>query len=120
MKNNSIWREASLLSRNTKVTQWLEHAKSMGLVTFECTREAHLRELDRLKDLSLHRNNMVAAINCEHLRGKVAGHYIERHENVTPKDPLRTLNEIAKLNPELAKELATKHNIDWQPRETVH
>lgn len=120
MQNNSIWCEASRLLSHPKISLWLEHAKSLSLVDVQCTRDAHLRELERLKGLSLENNNMVAAINCEHLRGKVAGHYIERHENVTPKDPIRTLNEIAKLNPALALDLANKHNIAWKPKETVH
>lgn len=120
MSNESIWVEASRLRSNTKVALWLQHAKEMALIDISCTREAHLRELERLKALALQNNNMVAAINCEHLRGKVCGLYVELRADVTPPDPIRTLNEIARLNPELAQALAVKHNIAWQIKETVH
>jgi len=120
MSAPAIWVEASRLRSNTKVALWLEHVKEMALIDIACTREAHLRELERLKFLALKNNNMVAAINCEHLRGKVCGLYVELRADVTPPDPIRTLNEIAKLNPQLAEALAVKHNVAWQLKETVH
>ena len=120
MQNNSIWVNSSRLKSHAKVMLWLEVAKAMALVDIKTTRDAHLRELERLKGLALARNNMVAAVNCEHLRGKVEGHYVERYENVTPEDPVKILKELAKLNPEYALALAKEHKLDWKPRETVH
>lgn len=120
MSNQCIWVKASELRSHDKVTVWLEASKALSLVDVKCTRDAHLRELERIKHLAIARNNLVVAGNMEHLRGKVEGHYVERYENVTPEDPIKILRELEKVNPEYALALAKEHKLDWKPKETMH
>lgn len=117
---NAIMVEASRLRVHPKISLWLSAARQAHLGTAILTREAHLAELERLKELALASGNLGAAIVAEQTRGKVAGHHVEQVRDVTQYDPAHTLNEIASASPELAQMLAQQHGIDWDHKSTRH
>ena len=110
MNDRTIWVEASRVSANPKVSLWLSAARQAHLGTAVLTRDAHIAELDRLKEIALASGNVGAAVKAEELRGKVAGHQVERVQEV-PHDPADTLRHIAEHQPDLAAQLAQAHGI---------
>lgn len=114
MLPNSVWCEASKLRSNASVAQWLSAARQAHLGTAVITKDQHLQELERLREIALASGNVGAAVLAETTRGKVAGHHIERIEDVTQRtDPIATLKEIAIINPDLAAALAQQEGIPW-------
>lgn len=113
MGQNSIWVEASRAKSNPNIALWLTAARKNGLGAATLTHEAHMQELERLKAIAIETGNVGAAVQAEQLRGKAAGHYVERHADVTTHDPVETLKDIAKESPEYAAELARQHGIPW-------
>jgi hypothetical protein len=114
---NSVWVDASRLKSNPKVALWLDAAKATGFGRVSCTFEDHMRELERLRGIAERSGNIGAAVQAEQLRGKVAGHYVDRIEDVTKThDPAETINEIAALMGEdYAQAKAKELGIPWQP-----
>lgn len=108
--DRTIWAEASRLRNCPKVSAWLTAARQAHLGKATVTLDEHLRELERLKEIAISTGNVGAAVQAEQLRGKAAGHYVEQVADVTI-DPIRTLQEIAELSPELADALAKHHGI---------
>jgi hypothetical protein len=120
MSPNSTWREASLLSRHPKVSQWLAAAREACLGAANVTFEGHLQQLERLREIALKSGNVGAAVQAEQLRGKVAGHHVDQVRDVTDRhDPVQTLREIATHSPELAASIAAQHGIDFDPNAAV-
>lgn len=120
MRPNSVWREASLLSRHPKVAQWLAAAREACLGAANVTFEGHLQQLERLREIALRSGNVGAAVQAEQLRGKVAGHHVDQVRDVTERhDPVQTLREIAAHSPELAAAMAAQHGIDLDVQEGV-
>lgn len=120
--SRTIWANACRLRNDGKVSAWLAAARQAYLGHAVLSLEGHLRELERLRELALAAGNIGAAVQAEQLRGKASGHYVEQFADVTC-DPVRTLNEIAELSPELAAALAKQHGIAWAPAgepETKH
>lgn len=114
MGQNSIWVEASRLKSNPNVSLWLAQARKNGLANATVTLDGHLQELERLKAIAIETGNVGAAVQAEQLRGKAAGHYVDKHQDVSQTtDPIQTLREIAKTSPELAAQLAAEHQIPW-------
>lgn len=77
-----------------------------------------MQELERLKEIAVNTGNVGAAVQAEQLRGKAAGHYVEKFEDVSKaNDPVDTLKEIARHSPDLAQQLASANNIPWKADE---
>lgn len=112
MNDRAIWVEASRVSANPKVSLWLSAARQAHLGTAVLTRDSHLAELDRLKEIAIASGNVGAAVKAEELRGKVAGHQVDRVQEI-PADPADTLRDIAQHQPDLAAQLAAAHGIPW-------
>lgn len=106
--NRSVWALASKLRADIKVASWLSAARKAGLGRAAVTLEGHLAELERLREIALETGNVGAAVQAEQLRGKASNHYTE-NVNVTHKAPENVLDEIRKLNPALADQLANEH-----------
>lgn len=106
--NTVIWAEASKLRNNPKVASWLSAARKAHLGTAVVTIESHQRELERIKELAIESGNLGAAAQCEQLRGKVAGHYVDKFEDVTPSEPAKLLRDMAKMFPEILPAIAQR------------
>jgi hypothetical protein len=108
MLDRTIWAAASRLRSDCKVATWLSAARKAGLGRAAVTLEGHLAELERLREIAIDSGNVGAAVQAEQLRGKASNHYSEniRLETV---DPTNVLDEIRKLNPALADQLAGEH-----------
>ena len=50
------------------------------------TKEAYLAELQRLARKCENADNLGAAVKATELQGKVMGHYVDKHEDVTPRE----------------------------------
>ena len=123
MTGNSLWVEASRLRSNPNVALWLAEARKAHLGSAVLTKDQHLQELERLREIALKEGNIGAAVQAEQIRGKVAGHHIERIQDVTGEgDAIATLKQIEKISPDLAASLAAQHGIEWaKPEgETAH
>ena len=112
MQPRHIWREASLLASNKNVSQWLSAARQACLGTHVVTLRAHQEQLERLREAAMATGNYGAAVQAELARGKVAGHHIERIQEI-PADPHDTLKTLAQSAPELAAQLAAAAGIPW-------
>jgi phage terminase small subunit len=121
MLPRTIWAEASRLSAHPSVTAWLAAGRQACLGTGVLTRDAHMAELERIREIALNTGNIGAAVAAEQTRGKVAGHHIDRIQEV-PADPKDTLATIAEHQPDLAAQLAAAHGIPWDAsqRATKH
>lgn len=120
---NTVWCEASKLRNDPSVAQWIAAGRKAHLGTAVLTRDMHLQELERIKELAIESGNLGAAADCEKTRGKVAGHHIDRIEDITQRsDPLAILKEIAVHSPAYAAELARQQGIEWgaDDRATKH
>lgn len=113
MGENSISVEAARLKAHPKIALTISILRKGGLGAAIVTLDGHLQELERLKAIAIETGNVGAAVQAEQLRGKAAGHYVERHADVTAHDPVDTLRAIAKDSPELATQLAQQHGIEW-------
>jgi hypothetical protein len=120
MADRTVWAEASKLRAHHGVTTWLDAARCAGFGRASCTFDEHLSELTRLRNLAEKTGNIGAAVQAEQIRGKVAGHHIDKVQDVTEQfDPTRTLQDIARTNPDLAASLAAEHGIEWAAGEGV-
>lgn len=122
---NAIWVDASRLKANPKVRLWLDALQAAGMSRISCSREEHLAELERLRNKAERTGNMGAAVQAEQLRGKVAGHYVDRIQEVPAEagNPHDTLDQIAaEQGHDVAMRFAEAAGIkNWQPQnETRH
>jgi phage terminase small subunit len=122
MSPSSIWCAASKLRSSAKVSQWLEFLRTNGAEDITVTRETHLRELERIKEMALMTGNFGAAAQCEQLKGKATGLYTERVEMVGGDSDLATIQ--ASLEQEWGREIAmammAKKGLPWVASELTH
>jgi hypothetical protein len=111
MAASTIWANSSTLRADKKVAAWIAAAREAHLDQTVCTKENHLDELARLKEIAVKTGNVGAAVQAEQLRGKVQGHYIERLELDISSEPTAALDQISKLAPDLARKLAEEHGF---------
>jgi len=120
MQPNTIWVNAAVLKNNTKVQLWLAAGRKAYLGTQVVTLSGHLAELENLREIAIETGNVGAAVQAEQLRGKAAGHYVERLE-VKHDDPMAIVREIASLSPAAAIKFAEQMGLEWsEPPETEH
>lgn len=112
MAPNTVWGAASRLHSDAGVAAWLSAARQACLGTAVLTRDAHMAQLERIREAAMASGNIGAAVAAEQTRGKVAGHHIERIQEV-PAEPIDTLKDIARHQPELAASLAAQAGIPW-------
>jgi hypothetical protein len=108
---------ASRLRAQSNISAWLAAGREAHLGTAVLTRESHMAELERLKEIALKTGNVGAAVQAEQLRGKVAGHQVDTVRDITSVDTVQTLKDIAQTSPDLAAALAAQHGIDWKADE---
>lgn len=114
MGHGTVAVEASRLKSNPKVALTISILRKHGLGALNISRDDHLQELERLKAIALETGNVGAAVQAEQLRGKVGGHYVEKHADVSQStDVTQTLKDIAQHSPDLAAQLAAQHGIEF-------
>lgn len=107
-QDSTVWAEASRLRGDHKVSAWLSAARKAGLGRAAVTLEGHISELERLREIAIDSGNVGAAVQAEQLRGKASGHYSE-NINLRFDEPANILDELRKLDPKLARQLADQH-----------
>lgn len=112
MLASTVIAAASRLRANTSVSAWLSAARQAHLGTAVLTRDMHLAELERLREIAVASGNVGAAVQAEMYRGKVSGHHVDQVRDVTATSIHDTLADIAALSPQLAAELAAAHGIE--------
>ncbi len=113
-KPETIHANACRMANNAKVKAWVAAGRTALMGGASVSRENHMRELERLRELSIAAGKHSAAVQAEMLRGKVAGYYVEQYADVSAGDPIAALNSIAELAPELAADLARREGIKWR------
>jgi len=112
MSDPAIRVNASRLRNSPNIALILDTLAAESLDAARVTMSDHLSELARLRMRAEASGNYGAAVQAEQLRGKAGGLYVEQHREVA-EDPLTILEEIRKLDPDLADVLQgggeTKH-----------
>lgn len=108
MKPETIWAAASRLRHDDKVSTWLEAAREAEMGAAKRTLDQHIARLDRLQAIALRTGNVGAAVQAEQLIGKASGHYSDTI-NLRLDEPTSILEELRKLDPALAEQLARDH-----------
>jgi len=78
----TVWTESSKIANNPEVRLWIDAFKREVFNEHAYTASAHVQELNEAIQLCKANGNMGAMVNAMKAKGQVAGHYIERHENV--------------------------------------
>ena len=112
-QDSSVWVNACQLEKHHKVATWMTALRAAGALDASCSKDQHLAELERLKQIALRSGNVGAAVQAEQLRGKASGHYVDKIEDITPNtdDLEHRLQRLKETRPDLAHELAVKAGI---------
>lgn len=78
MKSSTVWRKATELLDNGKVTARLNELRSQAAEAARVTLQGHLDDLKRLRDAAAGAEQFSAAIKAEIARGKAAGLYTDK------------------------------------------
>lgn len=115
---NALWTQASRKLNDPKMRLWFAAAKMACLTRGTRTREEHVQQLDRLKEIAIESGNVSAAVMAEATVGKAVGLHIDRVQEVPVNDD-ELLRELSKSFPAQAKELAAQAGIVL-PDESIH
>jgi hypothetical protein len=97
MQPNSIAVAASRLANSDKIALSLRLAQRSGMHEAVVTRDNHLSELARLRELAVDNQQVSAGVQAEHYRGRVAGLYNDKLSlTVGPSDEA-LLSQLAQL-----------------------
>lgn len=110
MNEATIQTNSTREHHNPTIAKWLRAARIAQLGTMVITKEAHIGQLTRIRELALEAGDPKAAVAAEHLIGKASGHYVERSE-LTVYDPAAILAQINSMDPQVATILARRFNI---------
>ena len=109
-KKSTRYGNAWKLHHKPYIQAWLSAAKQSRAGSAILTRENHLLELERLRELSIDAGDMKSAVKSEEVRGYVAGLRVERVD-INVNNPAAILQEIRQMNPEVATMLAKQYAI---------
>lgn len=115
MKPETINRNAKKLIDDNKIATRIQELRKPAVEAAQITLEGHLRDLEDLRNKAMEANQYSAAITAEVNRGKVAGLYVERTENVNT-------NYVVESTPLSVDEWQTKHKPsgDRSPAPNTH
>jgi hypothetical protein len=117
----TIIANASRLRADANVSAWLAAAREAHLGTAVLTRDSHMAELERIREIALKSGNIGAAVAAETARGKVAGHQVETVRDITERnEPADMLRELAQTHPSIAEQLAKDAGIELPGTDTRH
>ncbi|HEY6022066.1 MAG TPA: hypothetical protein VIY48_20015 [Candidatus Paceibacterota bacterium] len=121
MSDGAIAVESSRLSRNSKIALYLRTLQRIGLEESQVTRENHLAEMARLRELAVENQQISAGVQAEHYRGRVAGLYNDKLSlQVGPSNEMLLAQISALLGSELAGALAGAMGIESPEEETLN
>lgn len=100
-KPDSVHNKASALMRDARVLARVQELKKPAVQQAQLTLSAHLAALLELREAAIKQGKFSAAVAAEIARGRAAGHYIIKVEDVT--DPLK--KAMANMTPERAEEM---------------
>jgi phage terminase small subunit len=109
MKPETVNRKAVDLLENGKITARLQELRQPAVEAAQVTLEGHLRQLADLRDKAIEAQQYSAAIVAEHHRGKAAGLYVERSENVTRNYVVRVPAKIESVDEWASRYTPTTH-----------
>lgn len=96
LTDGSLYTAASKLRNRSDVQIWIKAMRQANMDRLVCSKEEHLAELASIRDEARAAGNYGATIQAELGRGKVAGHHVERKEDVNrTRDQLTSLTKIA-------------------------
>jgi phage terminase small subunit len=76
---------ASRVANHPSVVAALESRVALVAAQASLSRESHLNQLERLRELAVSQGQLSAAITAEHHRGKVGGYYEDKLRLVTDR-----------------------------------
>ena len=101
------------LLQNPKIALSIRSRQRIGLAESQISRETHLSELARLREIAVENQQVSAGVQAEHYRGRVAGLYNDKLQlQIGPSDEMLLSQIAALLGPEMAKSLATAMGCD--------
>ena len=77
------WNASHRLKADKRIQQFINFLRAEAGKATSCTLIEHMQELERLRNAAEASGNLGAAVQAEQLRGKVAGHYVERFKDET-------------------------------------
>ncbi len=108
MSPGAVRVDACRLKKHPNVSLILSAAREAGMSKAVLSQEQYIQRLNEAEERCWKSGNAGAAVQALQLAGKVMGHYVEKVD-FRPSDPTNTLDEIRKLNPALADQLANEH-----------
>jgi hypothetical protein len=94
---SSVSAQASRLASDVKIASYLRYYQRIGLEEASITRENHLSELARLRELAVENQQVSAGVQAEHYRGRVAGLYNDKLSlTIGPSDEV-LLGQLSKM-----------------------
>ena len=64
--------------RNEQILRYIRLNQRLGLDSASITKDSHLTDLGRLRELAVENGQIAAGVQAEHYRGKVAGLYQDK------------------------------------------
>ena len=96
--------DSQKLSRNPQIVLYVRTLQREGIQAFGITKESHLADLARLRELAVENTQISAGVQAEHYRGRVAGLYNDKLSlAVGPSDDALLSQLRALLGPEIAQ-----------------
>lgn len=120
--DRTIWGNASKVRNSAKVVAWLTHLRTTASADITVTRESHLRELERIKEMALANGNYGAASQCEVHKGKVIGAYVERVEVTGQDSDLASIQSDLEQQwgRDLARQMMAHKGLPWVLPDVTH
>jgi phage terminase small subunit len=84
MKDSSVRVQAAKMLASPNIALRVEQIRKPAVDAAQMTLEQHLRDLQELRDKAKEEGKYSAAVTAEVARGKVAGFYVEKVEQVGP------------------------------------
>jgi len=96
--NNQVWVRAAEVESGSKVSVWMAHLKTEQISAATYTLEAHLADMNNIKELAIQKGNLSAATKAAENLGKACNHYTSNievnHTNKADKDLLQQLESL--------------------------
>lgn len=100
----TIIADSHKLAAKPQIALYIRTCQRIGLQHAGITRESHLAELARMRELAIENTQISAGVQAEHYRGRVAGLYNDKlNIAISPSDEALLSQLQALLGPEIAQ-----------------